>query len=127
MYNNLLFSIFVVISLPVFTQGVFYRGYDKGLTEIPTEIPEDVEVISISRNNVTAVLEDSFSRFVSYLRLYLDRNQISLIEPGAFNGLTNLEFLDLSENKITEVHESYWVGLESLQTLSLGFHPTWSI
>uniref|UniRef100_A0A8C2R768 Slit guidance ligand 2 n=1 Tax=Capra hircus TaxID=9925 RepID=A0A8C2R768_CAPHI len=74
----------------------------KGLTEIPTNLPETITEMYPIFN-----LSD------------LSNNQISELAPDAFQGLRSLNSLVLYGNKITELPKSLFEGLFSLQLLLL--------
>uniref|UniRef100_A0A3P8V453 Slit homolog 2 (Drosophila) n=1 Tax=Cynoglossus semilaevis TaxID=244447 RepID=A0A3P8V453_CYNSE len=79
----------------------------KGLTEIPTNLPE------------TITETGAFSPYKKLRRIDLSNNQISELAADAFQGLRSLNSLVLYGNKITEISKGLFEGLFSLQLLLL--------
>ncbi|XP_062573491.1 slit homolog 1 protein-like [Saccostrea cucullata] len=73
--------------------GTYVDCFDKGLTEVPTNIPSDT------------------------CGLWLDGNEISNIKTNAFNFLSNLQTLDLSGNQITTIQNNSFASLRNLRKL----------
>lgn len=70
------------------------------LTSFPTEseIPDDVQNLDLSRNELVHIPYINISSPKSLVRLNLSRNHITTISQNAFKNLTSLETLDLSFN-----------------------------
>ncbi|KAK7489547.1 hypothetical protein BaRGS_00019181 [Batillaria attramentaria] len=92
---------------------------DKGLTEIPDNIPESATEIRLEENHITQIPSRIFSDMKKLRRIDLSNNQISFVAPDAFSGLHQLSSLVLYGNKITELPPGVFNGLTSLQLLSL--------
>ncbi|XP_059170224.1 slit homolog 2 protein-like isoform X2 [Physella acuta] len=92
---------------------------DKGLTQIPENIPESVIEIRLEENHITQVPARAFADLTSLKRIDLGNNQISYIAPDAFSGLHSLNSLVLYGNKLKELPPGLFNGLTSLQLLLL--------
>ncbi|XP_073430761.1 slit homolog 2 protein isoform X1 [Dendrobates tinctorius] len=91
----------------------------KGLTEIPTNLPETITEMRLEQNSIKAIPPGAFSPYKKLRRIDLSNNQISEIAPDAFQGLRSLNSLVLYGNKITELPQRVFEGLFSLQLLLL--------
>ena len=93
------------------SEDKYYRGTRRGLTEIPDDIPNDVQEVFLGSNDITEIKANAFSNLAKFTHLYLGRNEISRIEAGASEGLDNLKYLDLRNNSLESL------GLEVLDDL----------
>ena len=121
--NNLLTSIFLNTSfifagvLIVLTQQYEwgacheYKKIGKGLTDIPTDITEDVTEINLSSNRITLLKYNIFHKLSLCTEINLSNNDISEIEPGAFFGLTSLTWLSLGQNQLDQLSVNMFSGL----------------
>ncbi|KAG8591549.1 hypothetical protein GDO81_000215 [Engystomops pustulosus] len=91
----------------------------KGLTEIPTNLPETITEMRLEQNAIKVIPPGAFSPYKKLRRIDLSNNQISEIAPDAFQGLRSLNSLVLYGNKITELPQHVFEGLFSLQLLLL--------
>uniref|UniRef100_A0A672V2E4 Slit homolog 2 protein n=1 Tax=Strigops habroptila TaxID=2489341 RepID=A0A672V2E4_STRHB len=91
----------------------------KGLTEIPTNLPETITEIRLEQNSIKVIPPGAFSPYKKLRRIDLSNNQISEAAPDAFQGLRSLNSLVLYGNKITELPKGLFEGLFSLQLLLL--------
>ncbi|XP_044515776.1 slit homolog 3 protein [Gracilinanus agilis] len=91
----------------------------KGLTEIPTNLPEGIVEIRLEQNSIKAIPAGAFTQYKKLKRIDISKNQISDIAPDAFQGLKSLTSLVLYGNKITEISKGLFDGLVSLQLLLL--------
>ncbi|CAL8333965.1 unnamed protein product [Lota lota] len=91
----------------------------KGLTEIPTNLPETITEIRLEQNSIKVIPAGAFSPYKKLRRIDLSNNQISELAPDAFQGLRSLNSLVLYGNKITEISKGLFEGLFSLQLLLL--------
>ena len=96
-----------------------YWGVNKGVTEIPTDVPAGATWVDLSRNRITTIRAGSLSHLAWCGELWLENNQISEIDPAAFTGLTSLKELDLHYNKLTHISPGTFSGLTSLSVLYL--------
>uniref|UniRef100_A0A8C3AZA6 Slit homolog 2 (Drosophila) n=1 Tax=Cyclopterus lumpus TaxID=8103 RepID=A0A8C3AZA6_CYCLU len=91
----------------------------KGLTEIPTNLPETITEIRLEQNAIKVIPAGAFSPYKKLRRIDLSNNQISELASDAFQGLRSLNSLVLYGNKITEISKALFEGLFSLQLLLL--------
>ncbi|XP_061772190.1 slit homolog 2 protein isoform X4 [Nerophis ophidion] len=91
----------------------------KGLTEIPTNLPETITEIRLEQNAIKVIPTGAFSPYKKLRRIDLSNNQISELASDAFQGLRSLNSLVLYGNKITEISKGLLEGLFSLQLLLL--------
>ena len=110
---------FVVVGFVLHVKGEEYWRVNKGLTEIPTDIPAGATWVDLSENHITTIRAGSFSHLARCALLWLDNNQISEINPAAFRGLTSLRRLYLHTNKLTHISPGTFSGLTSLNNLWL--------
>eukprot|EP00057_Strongylocentrotus_purpuratus_P009393 XP_011663867.1 PREDICTED: toll-like receptor 3 [Strongylocentrotus purpuratus] len=94
---------------------------DKDLHTVPQNLSEDTEVLDLSQNNITKLLNSSL---LDLNHLDLSRNPflslyIGDLPPGIFQQLSVLHELNLDYCDITNLHPLVFSGLESLQKLSL--------
>ncbi|XP_006115817.1 slit homolog 3 protein [Pelodiscus sinensis] len=91
----------------------------KGLTEIPSNLPESIVEIRLEQNSIKTIPPGAFSQYKKLKRIDISKNQVSDIAPDAFHGLKSLTSLVLYGNKITEIPKGLFDGLVSLQLLLL--------
>uniref|UniRef100_A0A3P8TU49 Slit homolog 2 (Drosophila) n=1 Tax=Amphiprion percula TaxID=161767 RepID=A0A3P8TU49_AMPPE len=91
----------------------------KGLTEIPTNLPETITEIRLEQNAIKVIPAGAFSPYKKLRRIDLSNNQISELASDAFQSLRSLNSLVLYGNKITEISKGLFEGLFSLQLLLL--------
>ncbi|XP_071091195.1 protein slit-like isoform X2 [Haliotis cracherodii] len=92
---------------------------DKGLTQIPDNIPETATELRIEENHITQIPSRVFSELHKLQRIDMSNNQISYIAPDAFSGLQSLRTLVLYGNKISDLPPGVFNGLINLQLLLL--------
>uniref|UniRef100_A0A8C1NAR4 Slit homolog 1 protein n=1 Tax=Cyprinus carpio TaxID=7962 RepID=A0A8C1NAR4_CYPCA len=91
----------------------------KGLTEIPTNLPETITEIRLEQNSIKIIPPGAFSPYKRLRRIDLSNNQITELASDSFQGLRSLNSLVLYGNKITELPKGLFDGLFSLQLLLL--------
>ncbi|XP_064631444.1 slit homolog 2 protein-like isoform X2 [Lineus longissimus] len=92
---------------------------DKGLTEIPENIPEIATELRLEQNQITMIPSKGFLPYKRLRRIDLSNNQISYLAPDAFAGLRSLNSLVLYGNKIGDLPPTIFTGLSALQLLLL--------
>ena len=95
-----------------------YYNVSQGLTEIPTNIPEDAVEVYIGGNAIDTLKANAFSGLSACIILELDDNEISEVEPGAFNGLGNVTRLILRNNWLNSLKVGMFEGLVAVDYLS---------
>ncbi|XP_062864239.1 slit homolog 2 protein [Trichomycterus rosablanca] len=91
----------------------------KGLTEIPTNLPETITEIRLEQNSIKIIPPGAFTPYKRLRRIDLSNNQISEMAADSFQGLRSLNSLVLYGNKVTELPKGLFDGLFSLQLLLL--------
>ncbi|XP_041958708.1 slit homolog 2 protein isoform X2 [Alosa sapidissima] len=91
----------------------------KGLTDIPTNLPETITEIRLEQNSIKIIPAGAFAPYKRLRRIDLSNNQISEMASDSFQGLRSLNSLVLYGNKITELPKGLFEGLFSLQLLLL--------
>ncbi|KAM4796207.1 trophoblast glycoprotein-like [Rhinophrynus dorsalis] len=123
----LLVLINVAISCPMTCQCFAKTGLVQchflSLQEIPGEIPQWVQNLSVIGNNITVLRPAAFWNNGTCLgnltTLILRNNSIQAIEALAFQDLPNLNTLDLSLNLLNSVSDDAFLGHTELQVLKL--------
>ncbi|XP_010795647.1 LOW QUALITY PROTEIN: slit homolog 2 protein-like [Notothenia coriiceps] len=70
----------------------------KGLTEIPTNLPETITEIRLEQNAIKVIPAGAFSPYKKLRRIDLSNNQISELASDAFQGLRSLNSLSGTED-----------------------------
>nr|CAB3458626.1 unnamed protein product [Digitaria exilis] len=89
-----------------------------GGSDIPYNLPPNLESLNLAGNNFTGTVPYSISRMVALRNLNLGHNQISNIND-MFSQLTNLTALDLSYNNFSGNIPQSFNSMTSLKTLYL--------
>ncbi len=96
----------------------FYREH-WDLTEVPSDIPKETVIVSLSHNKITVLSAGDFVALKNCRELDLGNNLISTIYPGTFYSLNSLVALNLADNKLTTIEPDSFNGLVSLVKLNL--------
>jgi len=70
-----------------------------------------MQVLDVSRNELTVISADAFSRAPNLSVILLDNNHIHGVEPHAFRGLHAVRLLSLTGNRINTVPGYAFSGL----------------
>lgn len=94
---------------------------DLSLTSAPVNLPPDVHMLDLSRNNVQNLSQETLSYHTGFRHLNLHGNKIHFIQPGLFTDMTDLEVLDLSRNHLNVfAHSKTNIGsLAAVKSLDL--------
>ncbi|XP_026075861.1 oligodendrocyte-myelin glycoprotein [Carassius auratus] len=65
---------------------------------VPTNMPQNLEVVDLSYNTLVQILPGSMNRLHSLARFYLHANRFTTISEGAFENLPSLKLITLGEN-----------------------------
>ncbi|XP_040893311.1 leucine-rich repeat-containing protein 17-like [Toxotes jaculatrix] len=95
----------------------------RGLTEVPTGIPDDVVHIDLSHNSIRHLRGKDFQRARSLRTLNLSSNNMERIDTGSLSGLLHLRELDLSDNSLHFIQYGVLEDLYFLSQLKLGGNP----
>jgi len=93
----------------------------RNLSTLPVEwqLSQDARHLDLSRNQLSSLVKEQFSRWGNLEVLILSRNKFASLNEDAFLGLTNLRILDLSYNMLTSLPEKIFSGLSVLSELNL--------
>uniref|UniRef100_A0A8C1EW76 Slit homolog 1 protein n=1 Tax=Cyprinus carpio carpio TaxID=630221 RepID=A0A8C1EW76_CYPCA len=91
----------------------------KGLTEIPTNLPETITEIRLEQNSIKIIPPGAFSPYKRLRRIDLSNNQITELASDSFQGLRSLNSLLLNANKINCLRVDSFQDLQNLNLLSL--------
>uniref|UniRef100_A0A8C8RK11 Slit guidance ligand 3 n=1 Tax=Pelusios castaneus TaxID=367368 RepID=A0A8C8RK11_9SAUR len=107
----------------------------KGLTEIPSNLPEGIVEIRLEQNSIKTISPGAFSQYKKLKRIKLGcylpffcfpisfrvlyGNKITEIPKGLFDGLVSLQLLLLNANKINCLRVNTFQDLHNLNLLSL--------
>ncbi|XP_053187830.1 transforming growth factor beta activator LRRC32 [Scomber japonicus] len=73
---------------------------DLSLRSAPDDLPPDVQMLDLSRNQVQNLSQETLAYHTSFHHLNLHSNKIHFIQPGLFRNMTDLKVLDLSRNHL---------------------------
>ncbi|XP_041852579.1 leucine-rich repeat-containing protein 17-like [Melanotaenia boesemani] len=96
---------------------------NRGLTEVPSGIPEDVVQIDLSHNSIHHLKPRDFQGAKSLKVLNLSNNNMEHIDTGSLSGLLHLNELDLSHNNLHFVQYGVLEDLYFLSQLKLKANP----
>lgn len=104
-------------------QNIKTLNLDKNLlTKIPNNAFsnfENLDKLSIQRNRITSIGEDSLDGLSKLKRLHLNGNGIEFVHTLAFENLENLEVFHLQSNKLKQLSPQTFRKQEKLKTLYL--------
>ncbi|XP_046585164.1 podocan-like isoform X2 [Haliotis rubra] len=92
----------------------------KRLTDLPGDIPLQVEKLYLNNNKFTALAPYAFSNFSQLMYLDLRQNNLQQIEAGVFANCSQLQQLYLTANLIETIHPEAFEGSQQVTYLSLG-------
>lgn len=90
-----------------------------GLTEVPSGIPNDTNILQLDNNNFTTLKNDSFKSFKSLQVLTHGSCNMQYIPDNLFGGLVEISLLNLEKNKISQIGLNVFKGLINLKELIL--------
>ncbi|XP_046575407.1 toll-like receptor 2 [Haliotis rubra] len=97
---------------------------DRGLTSVPSTLPENITTLLMTRNKVVDIEGFAFKQYANLKNLDLTNNKIKTLNNHSFSGLGCLESLNLEYNFLNLSHNAYpalcFLGLVSLQRLLIG-------
>lgn len=92
----------------------------KGLTNVPTALPQYTAVLDLSYNNITRLRAEWTTNTLSSLHtLLLSNNGLYFLSTEAFAYVTKIRYLDLSSNGLRLLDENMFEPLEHLEVLLL--------
>lgn len=96
---------------------------NRGLTEVPSGIPEDVVQVDLSHNKIHHLKPKDFQGARSLRILNLSNNNMERIDTGSLSGLLHLHELDLSFNRLSFIQHGVLDDLYFLSKLKLEENP----
>ncbi|XP_013382061.1 slit homolog 3 protein [Lingula anatina] len=126
-----LLSVLQISSNPLTSAGIPYGVFkdaitltslelkSDNLTRIPSGLPEALQTLDLSTNNIGRLYSSDFIGISRLGELELSSNEISAIDTGVFSSLINLKTLGLSNNHLTHLSDGMFDGLASLESISL--------
>ncbi|XKL65103.1 hypothetical protein PGB90_005189 [Kerria lacca] len=91
-----------------------------GFTEIPIrEFSPFIEYLSLSKNNISRIMTESFMEFKHLRKLSLDGNNITRIERFAFKGLSKLRELSIQQTSLSKLERFSFSGLQNVTAILL--------
>ncbi|XP_027889996.1 leucine-rich repeat-containing protein 17-like [Xiphophorus couchianus] len=96
---------------------------NRGLTEVPSGIPDNVVRVDLSLNKIHHLKPRDFQGAKSLRILNLSSNDMQRIDTGSLSGLLHLQELDLSSNQLHFVQYGVLEDLYFLSKLKLGGNP----
>ncbi|XP_054768824.2 insulin-like growth factor-binding protein complex acid labile subunit [Lytechinus pictus] len=91
----------------------------RNLTEVPTDIVEDIAMLDLSHNQLTRLGNASFNRLPHLRLLSLRSNEMTSIETGVFDSLPELYKITLSNNNLTCLPTDVFSHNQKLQIVDL--------
>ncbi|CAL8358290.1 unnamed protein product [Lota lota] len=95
----------------------------RGLTEVPSGIPDDIVHMDLSHNSIRQLRARDFHEARSLRILNLKDNDLEHMEKASLSGLLHLHELDLSDNNLHFVQYGVLEDLYFLSLLKLGGNP----
>lgn len=96
---------------------------NKGLTEVPASIPDDIVHLDLSWNSIRHLKAKEFQGARSLKSLNLSNNNMEHLDTASMAGLLHLRELDLSNNLLHFVQYGVLEDLYFLSKLKLGGNP----
>ncbi|KAK7896195.1 hypothetical protein WMY93_021520 [Mugilogobius chulae] len=96
---------------------------NKGLTEVPIGIPDDVVQLDLSHNSIRHLKAKEFQGAKNLKILNLSNNNMEHLDTASLTGLLHLRELDLSNNLLHFVQYGVLEDLYFLSQLKLGGNP----
>ncbi|XP_013382073.1 slit homolog 2 protein [Lingula anatina] len=89
------------------------------LTGIPSGLPETLQTLDLSTNNIYHLYPGDFAGHSRLERLELSSNEISVLDIGVFSSLINLKSMGLAYNQLRYLSDGMFDGLVSLESIFL--------
>lgn len=88
---------------------------DLGLTEVPTNIPQDTKFLDLQNNRITELKENDFKGLTNLYGLSLRNNLISKVHPRTFIPLKHMQKLYFSKNLLTTIPKNLPASLVEMR------------
>lgn len=95
------------------------------LSGIPTKLDAGTQILDLTRNDISTISNDAFSRanLLNLQKLFLTKCRLKAIERYAFRKLINLVELDLSDNSLSMIPSHAFEMIAELRELKLIGNP----
>ena len=96
-----------------------------GITQVPTGIPTDTEILDLSECNIRNITKENFENLTNLVtvRLQKQNSGLSFADSSVFQGLKNLARVNLNENKMSSLPGGIFANLSKLTFVSLNDNP----
>ncbi|XP_054665300.1 leucine-rich repeat-containing protein 19 isoform X1 [Grus americana] len=123
-WAGILFLNPVTADCNITSQTVTCEESGKNLSNIPTNLFQNITKLNLKNNNITLKDTDKeiLQSFINLTELYLNENMITVLYNNSFCSLTKLVILDISNNHIITVHKAAFAGLNQLSVLNLSYN-----
>ncbi|NXM65624.1 LRC19 protein, partial [Serilophus lunatus] len=114
----------VTADCSITSQTVICEESGKNLSNIPTNLFQNVTKLSLKNNKITLHNSDKeiLGHFINITEFYLNENRITELCNNSFSNLKKLINLDISNNHISTVHKAAFAGLHQLSVLNLSYN-----
>ncbi|KAM8842768.1 LOW QUALITY PROTEIN: slit homolog 1b [Synchiropus picturatus] len=94
-------------------------------TRVPRELSsfKHLQLVDLSNNQISTLLDDSFSNMSQLTTLILSYNSLRCLPPLSLSGLRSLRLLSLHGNDISELQQGTFSDVASLSHLAIGANP----
>ncbi|XP_063397727.1 toll-like receptor 3 [Mytilus trossulus] len=102
----------------VIINGSHFRAdcHNLNLTDIPQDLPKDIEFLDLSENNLGVIVNKSFARYSHLKTLELQYSKIHTVQPEGFDDLDNLVNVSLAGNELNISTDGLFV-LKSIRNI----------
>ncbi|CAL4151926.1 unnamed protein product [Meganyctiphanes norvegica] len=78
--------------------------------------------LNLDGNHISTLFQEDFKYFETLEYISLSRNQINYIDDDTFSGLINLKYLVLESNSITTLSNKWFKGMNNIKSLNLRYN-----
>ena len=98
---------------------------DTLITNVPSGIPEDTEILELSQCDIKNISMDSFKNLSNLIAIEIkeQKSGLNLQDAAIFHGLEKLQRVYLDGNGIDSLPEGLFANLSSLETVHLNDNP----
>lgn len=119
-YFNGVLSLSLAMDLNTFVDSFDWNSFDLSFEENETtEATWELEILTLSENQLTVIEKDVFAEFKNLEKLYLTKNPITTLYPESFAGLHALTYLYMDYCKLASVDFASFAHLSKLEILDL--------
>ncbi|KAE9412961.1 hypothetical protein Angca_004648, partial [Angiostrongylus cantonensis] len=101
-------------------QGTIVDCSNKGLTEVPSEVPQFATELNLSNNKITSISSSSgLHRLQNLVKLDLSSNRITNVEDSSLTNIPSLRELDFSYNELRHFSSSVLNSSNVIEVLKI--------